>query len=107
MIQILQADNVRVETNCLDELNAMLRDNHSNGLEIGTLVCMYAEVYDVLAEEIQQGNINNHNDLLSHATFLIPFEQFIALMIGRSPGPTPLAELITVLFEIITKASST
>jgi hypothetical protein len=107
VIADIQADNVTVETTCIDELNAKLCDKHINGLEIGSLVYMYGEVCDVLTEEIQHGKTNNYYDLLSHATFLILFEQFIALVVGRSLGPTPFVELMTVLFDIITKASIT
>jgi hypothetical protein len=56
---------------------------------------------DTLADEIQQRKVNNDGDLFSHATFLVLFEQFIALIVGRSPGPTPLKELLTVLAIII------
>jgi hypothetical protein len=100
-----QADNVAVKTGCLAQLSVKLRNEHRNGLEIVTLVNMYGEVCDVLAGEIQQRKVNNLSDLTSHAVFLVPFEQFIALIIGRSPGATPLEELLTALAEIIASAS--
>jgi hypothetical protein len=65
---------------------------------------MYGEICDALADEIQQGKVNNDSDLFSHAAFLVPFEQFIALIVGRSPGPTPLEELLTILAGIIKSA---
>jgi hypothetical protein len=65
---------------------------------------MYGEICDVLAGDIQQRKIKNGGELFSHALFLVPFEQFIALLIGRSSGPTPVEQLLTVLVKIIISA---
>jgi hypothetical protein len=99
--RILEADNVIFKTEYLARLNTELGSEHSNLLEMVDLVHMYGEICDVLAGEIRQRKINSHSDLFSHAVFLVPFEQFIALLIGRSP---PVEELLTVLVKIITSA---
>ena len=103
--RILEADNVIFKTDYLAQLNTKLCSEHSSRLEIVNLVHMYGDICGVLAGEIRQRKINNHSDLFSHAVFLVPFEQFIALLMGRSSGPTPVEELLTVLVKIITSAS--
>jgi hypothetical protein len=100
--EILAAGNITVESSFLVQLNIKLHEGHVKSLEMGDIVHMYCEVCEVLSEEILKGEVNKHDDLFGHALVLVPFEQFIALSIGRSPGPTPLNELIQVLITPIT-----